>query len=573
MAEDSKAVIVLRLNGRNLSLKRNIDNKIEWFEEELVFDQENQEHSEYTIYWILNKLKPVFYSMPIEKIVIDCTPDVLEKFKNTLTLIDHFVTHTNNFLKQIKHLKNSAVKNDRILFYNVGDDERSRMLYEYIQDQSAHPVEYKTFDPGFDPVKRQWEKVGVPESFDSLLSFIKEKKISKIVSINHYLLENYLSNTGVNLVALFKFLGVEYIIYDIDEYSQGMCGYMKKCFYNCDSFSRISHTVWHETFDKRLDMNNIHYSVIPQKFSDNNAVRQLNEDYHVVILSHCRLESVKSMIRPILFFLDYFNDKNILSDLQTWYCSIFYMIQNIMKLDDFQVHHYNRILTGFYYHVTNFLKYEIIDRLETQRKILVYGDEGWNQIFPQYYQKYITPEEKAELIESGGFLFLLMNWSALYTSTNGPVYDAVAYGMPFINYPPFVKTDELEGLKHLEYCDFDDLNSKVNNVNPYFENKELIKSLSYYKSLLNQEQTYVAKSIATGTKMKVFDGEYGEQRQKLKALFEEKVIEFIDANEAMLRASFDILIAGKEINYDHTKSRYFNKSYMLKLRENGLFDQ
>ncbi len=562
---NNKAVIQLKLNGNNLIMKRNLFDKITWHEEKIIFENESVDHREYVTYWILNRIKPLFFNMPIEKIVIDCAPEVMQKYKNNLMVVDRIVVNTNNFLKRIVGLKNMAEGYKNILFYDLESDERSKFLYEDIKTYSSNKVEYKTFNPGFNPVKRKWEKAELPQTLESLINYIKENEISKIVSINQYLLENYLNCTGVYLIGVLHFLSIEYIIYDYDEYSQGICGYMRKDFFNCDKFSRISHTCWHETFDQRLKLHNIHYSIIPQNFSDENPTEPLRNDYNLIVLSHCRLKAVKSMLRPILFFLDLFDNSNLLANFQLWYCSLFYMIQHIMKLDEFQVHHYNRILTTFFYHLTNFLKYEIVSQLVTERNIFIYGDEGWQEIFPQYYQGYINTDEKMGLIKSGQYLFLLMNWSALYTSTNGPVYDAVSYRMPFINYPVFVKTPELEGLKHIEYENFDDLNKKADNINSYYSNPELLESLHYYRSILQEEQTYVAAGIANGKSLNTFNGEYGRQRKELNRLFEEKVVQYIDCNEEMLRETFNILVVGKPTNYDVSKSKWLQRSYIKRM--------
>ena len=170
------------------------------------------------------------------------------------------------------------------------------------------------------------------------------------------------------------------------------------------------------------------------------------------------------------------------------------------------------------------------------------------------------------MIKSRKYLFFLMNWSALYTSTNGPVYDAIAYGMPFINYPPFVKTKELEGLRHLEYNNFEELNEKVRNVNQYFSHPELIESLSYYKNLLEQEQRYVARSLVSGQQLERFYGEYGTQRQLHNALFAQKAISFIDRNEALLRKTIDILIIGKPTQYNPLESRFIQRTYLKRMQ-------
>ena len=374
MSDISEAIVVLRLNENHLTLKRNINGDIAWFEERIIFD-DNVDYEEYITYWILNEIRPVLYNMPFEKITIDCNAELMEKYKKNLLIVDRIVVSTNNFLKQIRHLKEMAKDFERVLFYNVGGDERGKILYDYIQS-CGKAVEYKSFDPGFNPVKRQWEPVGVPEPLEAFIQWLKENSIARVVTINQYLLENYLNNTGIHLTSVFHYLGIQLIIYDEDEYSQGMCGYLRKAFFNCNEFYRISHTCWHEQFDKRLNLSNVHYSVIPQQFSDDTQVETLDSDYDVVVLSHCRLASVKSMIRPILYLLDTFEDRDLFSSLQTWYCSVYYMIHNVMKLDEFKLHHYNRILTSLFYHVTNFLKYELIEQLDTDRKIIIYGDAG-----------------------------------------------------------------------------------------------------------------------------------------------------------------------------------------------------
>ena len=60
-------------------------------------------------------------------------------------------------------------------------------------------------------------------------------------------------------------------------------------------------------------------------------------------------------------------------------------------------------------------------------------------------------------------------------------------------------------------------------------------------------------------------GVFGREHKEHQALLDRMIEEYIARNEAFLRESFDILILGRPVQYDFSKSRYFNRTYVQRI--------
>jgi hypothetical protein len=176
--------------------------------------------------------------------------------------------------------------------------------------------------------------------------------------------------------------------------------------------------------------------------------------------------------------------------------------------------------------------YEIIGNLQTSHAVDVYGDEGWQNVCPQYYRGCLDNEGIERLYAGGHNLYLLMNFSFSYLDASGPVYDVVRRGVRFINVSPIVKTISLEDMERLEYADYETLNRLVNNppVHPALD-QALINLREYYRDGMEAAALRVGIT-EQGTGMPI---QFENQLRFHKQLMQSKVAAFLDQHEGFVR--------------------------------------
>ena len=512
---------------------------------------------------LLFKIKPILYNLPFEKINFVISPEIKENYLELAQMINSFIQKTNQCLASVSHLKDVAKGHDTLLFLNPDANDRAVTLYEQIKDLDPERIIYQEFSTGWNAVKRCWELAKPPWSPQELVAFIVEKKIKKIFSMNMYFLELYFNSQGIYLLALMKYLGVEYVIHDMDGQGGTTSGYVERAFFNCLSFERMGLPYEASFWDGVYGMENDRFAVPPQKYDGQMDFKPLKEDYAILVMSHSRIQGVKPQLKAILFLLDHLDKDRLLSEAPMFFYAMQYMILKVLHLSTFERLFFHARLGNFFLHVVNFLKYEIIHNIRTERKIEIYGDDGWAQVFPAYYQnRYLKEPEKLALHGNRGHLYLLLNQSLSYLHPPAPLPDAICRNAPFLSYDPPVETPAFKGFRHLGYLDFDELNTKLENINTIFTTPELLQSISAYKEIYNTELNRLATSL-------IPQGNTRGEKTPLEALYmeemvaiEEKITAHLDTNEASLRGLFDVLIRGKSVQYDVTASPYYGREYV-----------
>lgn len=547
-----------------LCLKFNINSKLSWHETKINYREMKIDDLLY--WWILKSLKPLFFEMPLEKIEFTCSKDAHDKFGGCIKNCYDIARLTNEAMKKYSHLKNIAAGNSNIIpFTTDGGGYRYKGLFEKCYNVGTSGISLN-MESGWNPKIRIWEDRDIPMPLSELVDIVVKEGIKKIVSINHYVLERYLYKTGVHLIPLFRYLGVEYVIIDQDLWDDIPHGYLTKAFFNCNSFKRFTTEPFlSEHWDTKYRLRNIHYIAIPQNYEDEKKTQFVKEDYEVLVLSNSRLQNVKIMIRSIIYFLDHMPESSIFTEVQLWYISLKYMILKIMKCDEFEQLFYNSTLNTFFFTTMQFLKYEIIDSIDTMRGIEIYGDIGWEIVFPEYYKKLLDTKEMDGLFAEGRHLYLLLNYGLSYLESSGPIYDAINGSAPFINIPPMVKTREFEGFRHIEYGNKEELNCLIENIRPVIDNEELKDSMQISKKILKDSKNEIEETILRDRNTSDDGGMFRRKCEEHKVLLNQMIEEYIDRNEPFLRETFSVLFQGKPVQYDISKSKYFNKKYVQRI--------
>lgn len=560
--ENDFAKITVDMRENMLSLELEIDKKQS--QHELIMSPQTEDIGMSVLLWILNSMKPLFFEMPLAEVKMVFPPEVLAATNDILPFCSHVVKHTNDAMIEFKQLKGMAEHHTKFLFYNVSDNHRYVRLYEKLRNLYPAKALYQNFEMDWDPNTRRCENNDVPLPLPDLIEFIAKEGIKKIVSINHYLLERYLKNDGIYLPALFRHLGVEYIIIDNDNYDTQAYLYLLRSFFHCNSFQRFSTVpLEQEPWDRRYALQNIHYIGMPQDYQSNIDMSQLDENYGVLVLSNSRIDDVKSTFAFIIYLLDHFPEDNLFTELQLWCWSLRHLILEVMNLGELERLHYNSIVHNIFYSVTQFLKYEIIDSIDTTRKIEIYGDSGWEEIFPEYYQnKYLGNQEMNGLFAEGRHLHLLLNHSITYPDAAGPIQDAMSRNLPFINWPTLVKTKPFKGLRHIEYNNKEKLNYLIDNIRTVIEKRELMDSMEVFRETLVTSTNTIEQQIVLNKKSSADEGVFAKHYKAHKVLLHEMIQEYIEENEPFLRETFRILCLERSIKYNLFRSKYSNRRYV-----------
>ena len=436
-------MITITKNKNILSLKTNFNGIINWHDLKLSVDVDN----DVLVNWLLMKVDPIWALMPIDdELKINCQD--IEDIKQAVFSLANILEATNEAIG--KHIKSFSRK-DNILFWNVSEDMRYKSLYNRLNKNND--IQYINMDLGFDRVTRKWNHTDVSMSVDSLIKYLIDDEIGKIITVNSYVLDKYISSTAVNLMALCKHLGIEWITIDNDPADLNISGYYRRYAYNDTNNSRFSNlSCLVECFDKEYESNNIHYMAIPQDYgSEERSV--LSNDYDIIVLSNSRYKNVQSMLSGIEAVCKSLPQETLYQDINTWYLAMRKLILEIMPLNEFKRFKQNSLLHHFYFACVQWLKFKIIGDVETDRKVKVYGDVGWHEVCKEYYCGSLDNNQVNSLYKESNHLYLLLNCSFSYLDASGPVYDVIRRNVPWINVPPMVKTDIFEPLDAVEYTD------------------------------------------------------------------------------------------------------------------------
>lgn len=566
---NKEAEITVTLHNNSLSMKVRNDDTFYWKETRIEMKNKKRDLENLCLYWLLSNLKPVFYNMPFDDINTKCylenKGDLETIISDTASTSTAILIKTNDIIKEYKGLKGFAKNNKNIMFFNLDHNERYKGLYKRIVDTEDVDIVYMNMETGFNAEVRQWEDSKLPIEISDLINLIKDKKIKKIVSINDGLIKQYIGQTGVYLNALFDHLGVDFILIDNDPYDLDPSSYLRMSFSNSKSSPRFNLAyLYSDAWEKRYGLENIYPIILPQYYKVYEKPVQLIDDYKLLVLTNSRIKNVKSLIGPVIFLLDHIPEKDLYKDINLWYMAMQYMITNIMDLDEFNRLYYNSQLYYLFFTAAQFLKYDVIEALDSERQLELYGDIGWKTLFPEYYKRMLNQDEINELFKRKEHLYILLNASFSYLLPGGPVFDAAARNTRFINMPALAKSESLKGLRKIEYSNHTELNNLVNDTN-VFEGDEFIASITTYQRILLQGTDFIQKKITRNGNYQEEHDLFQKELKEHNTLLKKIVADYLDKNEPFLRDCFDIFFIGRNIDYDISSSRFFNREYTQRI--------
>ena len=490
--------------------------------------------------WILKSMKPLFKRMPLQNVEFECSKEMSDTYPKEFGTVVGTLYATNEYIKEHKELKGIANDYDGVLFFNCSDDIRYKAFYEFLKETNPD-IHYLNQALGFNRVKRKWETPPDPMPLDELFDYLIENKIKKIFTINTYVLDKYIMFAGVNLIPVCDYLGIEWINIDHDPPDLRAQGYLHKAFLSSDKVKRFTcKSILQRHFDDKYGIN-CHYVAIPQNYNGSSPQKMdlLDKDYDIVVLSNSRWNDVEPLLPVIGWLMEQLPPATAFRDLHLWYLALRKMVLDA-PLPEFQQLQVSSSLHTVMYMARNYLKYIILGALQTDREVLVYGDEGWNNVCPQYYQKSLNNEEIKKLYSENNHLYLLMNFSYSYLDASGPVYDVINQGIPFINVAPVFRTPALGGMVHVEYDGPQRLNYLANNFIRLYNYAGSFVGIDTYRDILASS----AEDIRNSLEGKPINGVFTQHLSEHQQLADGMIAEYTVENKDFLDYTYKRFVGG-----------------------------
>jgi len=446
--------------------------------------------------WLLSKCTGFFDLMPLE-FGFACSEDIYPYMEKPINYCNSVLMQTNESIKTLEHNHNIAEDNENVLYVNVSEDLRYKSFYDVLKDNKKVDVHYLNMDLGFNRKTRQWEKERPePISIPDLQKFIIENDIKKIVSVNEYFLNYYMMTYNIHLATLLSYMGVEFIVIDNDPYDLNAEGFYRKVIQHNNKRNHFCNLkCLNYDLDEFYELKNITYNAIPQDYRKK-KVKKFKKDYNVIVLTNSRLSNVEKYQGTKNKMLSVLPPETIFEDLINWYMAMRAIILSDERFSETNRFHMNSSLHGFFYTFANWLKYKIIENVETDKPFHVYGDEGFKTICPDLYRGSLNNDEINELFK-GNNLYLLMNFSYTYLDASGPVYDMMRRGVPWLNITTPIKSRYLKDLSLLEYTnDIDELNYKINNAEELYSDSKLTTALDNYRLTLKSSVDEMGTAVS-----------------------------------------------------------------------------
>lgn len=527
-------------------LKLTMEGESQWFEVDIT-DAKPKVVFDFLFNWIMLKLRPLFDEMPLDRINFVSDGKMREKYKTLILWVISLLEATNSTIRQYRNLGAFAADFDGTLFFNVSEDLRYKSLYNLLS--KGRDIKYRNLALNYDRVNRKWKESGVPMELPELIEYFQAIKIKRVITVNYYVIDKYIEKTGVNLLPLIERFGMEWITIDNDPPDLRPQGYTHKAWLNNNDWVRFANlSVLSRHWDEHYNLSNVKYIAIPQNYEKNGRPpRVLPDDYRIVVLSNSRVEGINSMRKAIESIVEHIEKTgDLYRDIQLYYMAMRYMILNIMELSEFKRLWYNSVLHNFYFNTVNYMKHRIVQGLETDREVMVYGDVGWQEICPQYYKGSLNNEEINDLFNEKNNLYLLLNFSLTYLDCSAPVYDMIRRDVPWVNVPPLARTSILKGFRGLEYSNLTELNDLVNNGRERWAGEHVRDAIGRYRAMLVDSTDTIGERIFDNNVPEdgvwKNGGVWAGHLHEHQALLDRKVEKYFEEKEPFLRESFGMFL-------------------------------
>lgn len=519
-------------------------------------------------FWVYACIKDIFTISPTIPVTVlfnnsEKYPEALKAHMESLKKV---ILTTQKYLNKYSALRGTANTHSGKLFLNLGDTPYLMQLYK--EAYKRNPEE-TFFDPCFVVNKQDDEGKFPPPTVETLIQTILEKKIGKIYSHNISYLSYFLEKNETHLLPIMELVGVEFIIIDFDTYNQVDGHYYLKSFLSLSQnrhFCIMPHieSYWDQTFN----LKNIHYFPIPFYVTQNNCGQPLSPDFSIIITTWSRLETILYFLKPILFFLEHTDEKNIFYDYQMLFHSMVHILLKESALSHYEKMLYYKILSLTYYHANSLLKFEVLEKISTSRKIFLFGDELWREFFPDYYQRKLTSLESSnfsEILHGESRLHLLMNSNYHYFENNPMMIRVLNQHTPYLNFSSIVRRPEMEGMSLLEYSSVDELNRKIEQVPTLTSSPDYQASKKFFSQEINPCVDDFFQEALTSSQMS--ENRFFKISQAHQNIFIGNMIHYLSQNMNRVHTCLIQMLRKEYRHFNIQTSRYAGRKFFPKVME------
>ncbi len=419
---------------------------------------------DYVFPWLFLGFKTLFTLDPSVKVAIQMKGDAAfhGDLINLVKIHANMVFTTREHIARHAALAATTADRSGKLFLNLGDTPMLAAVYKVAREQNPDATFYDACDFLDDYYNH---KPATLPSLDDLVATIAEKKIRSVFTHNVSYVRYFMQHHRVFLPAFLEAIGVELVIMDFDTYNQAEGFYfLKKMFQGTSSrrFCIMPHI--EKDWDRTLGLDGVRYFPIPFKIEESTALKNIKDDYQILVTTWCRLPFILKYLKAICLFLSYVDPAAPVYDYQYLFHAMVHRLHRNDRMPIAVKMHAYTLLSEAFYQANSLLKIDLIDRLRTDRKIHLYGDDDWKIFFPQHYRGMAGQNDLKRMLDGGSFIQLLLNTNYSYYENN-PMYAKVfSANNPYLGFCTVLEDPELAGLRTLEFRSSEELNVKLEKV-------------------------------------------------------------------------------------------------------------
>lgn len=458
---------------------------------------------EETLRDLLNPL--MFDYMPVATVNLELD----EAFKNprnegVLKILLHlfdYLRGTNDAMIKFKDQVGVFSDYESTLIYNCEGGKYLQGLQQWAEEKQLQNVFYEEFNSGWDTLNRCWGEFG-GFSLTELITYLTNHQVARIVSVNMYYLQIIALREAVNLLALCKYIGIEYVVLEWDLHDINPAGGLNKKSLNYNGFVRfdIFPSLQKDWNDLR-GFENIVYYPIQSSSLEEVSFLQRDDDYQILVAAHARLAELEDRRRlaRVLEAFEFTQDEDQFYSFQFWFHAISYFLAKKVQAPIADKNRLRCELIKIHFDGISILKYEALEHINTERKVVLYGDQGWEQLFPEYYQGvHLSKDEMYQKLADPKYLNLHVNNIFSYAEANSVICDAIDLNAPFVGFPAVARGTALDGFGRIEYRNAEEMNELVGNVNEILRSRDVKNALNFYQTSLSKSREEAFLNIVEG---------------------------------------------------------------------------
>lgn len=547
----------------------------------LVDAQEKIAETNYTVQWIFTQLRPILrrvheYDLKITIQVGEAKNgevlfqhSLLEQFIVYLkNLFEGAIANTRKLLGRWRHCKEQGINWPGLLVYAMDNDVRMKGFCEHYRDKTRTPIYFESYESGWDTIANKWTDACQVMAPNELIAYCEQHNIGTVITSNFYLEHSYFYSHQIYLPAVWFFLGIRHIGLDNDlweiqeEHLLGM-------FQEDDGFHfRYTALPYFGKHWVGLEKTqNVFYQPLFQHYQVAEQRKILAPEYSVAVLSMSRTKAISQSLFLILRILEDMKSDLPIKELHLWQLALreYILRKKGLRLDE--IKRMTSRLFLFAYYVANFLKYETIHSIKGDITVMLYGDENWKVLFPEYYIGYLDGEQREALYKKDDILYLTFNTNFNYLECGGPISDMIGKGLPFLSWSALVRTPSFNGMKHIEYQDSYELNYRIRNARELLAEEELGRSIQRIEEVFEVGEAEMAAMILEREMHEIPTG-YERICLEHEKLVRPQVEQYLQASESILSEHFSLMfVPGQTCDFDVTRSRYWGRPYLQRLLE------